>query len=618
MKKSLLSGFLLPIITLPIIVFSSCGSSSRVTYRDQYNLFTPQLVINDNVGENLALSIDNVLIKNIYKAPDNLATGISYFFSFEPSNDGGSLKLFVQLFDYSGNLIPYSESSNRKEIVTITGFKKLTLPEQENIDKQYNDLVKLVLTGDDKKLPSSITSTEEIIGFDKYYKDPKYDYHFELIPNDKKGELIVSLTLTSSLNDYPLRQNSFIDKNDNIVSNYRTFQNLQNEIDDLYKQIVNVDIKNYTLANPPLSSSVYDANSLVSFYEKMNVENPDKPILIPDFLRPSAARNLTYTMDLIVDSFDIEGRVSLNFNFFDKKTGNLLTPSPLIPKSKSINGFQKPSSELLKATMDAYGLFSNFASNEIYKNKLPTLIDKTLSIDKISKIPEKLTKEFTVEVDNFTTAGLKETFTFLPSIVRIHDNDKEGTILFSVSLEVKIGLTNFLIKPPSSINTSNPIKPTFSKSKIINNFNLYNFLTTELNNVNTTYEEIDKAIKTKDQRTIFGPNQEIVNSNSINFSIIWDSLFTVGKDPSGEPINRDPLGLPVNNILEIKYEFTKSNPIDNSYEIFTSVVNGVIYKWVNIKASVVSPKHSDFEYEFLNVNGILNPSFEFKLAVKLV
>ncbi|MDK2820032.1 MAG: hypothetical protein KFW07_04300 [Mycoplasmataceae bacterium] len=611
MKKWLLSGFLLPIITLPTVVFSSCGTTSQKTYQDQYNLFTPELVINDNVGKNLAFSIDNVLIKNIYKAPEKLATGITYFFSFEPSNDGGSLKLFVQLFDYSGDLIPYSESSNKKEIMIITGFKKLTIAEQESIDKQYKDLLILNLIGDASTLPSSIKSFEDIKGYDKYIKEPKYNYHFELIPNDVKGTLEISLTLTSSLNNYPLRQNIFIEKENKIVSNYKTTHSLQNEIDNIYKEIINIDIKDYPLTTKvPLASSVYDAVSLVNFYNKINTENPLNQIPIPDFLISTTAEK--YTMDLTVDSFDSEGRVSLNFNFFDKKTGNLLTPSSSVSRSKFINNFQKPSLELLKATMDAYNLYSNISSNELYKNKLPSLVDKTLSIGVFSNISERLTKEFTVVVNNFLTPSSSETFNFLPTITRIYDNDEDGIILFSVSLEVKINGINFLIKPPSSINESNPIKPTFSKSKNINNFNVNNFLTTELNDVNKTYEEINAAIKALAMQTIVGPSITTNNSNSINFSIMWNDLYVLDKDPLGLFIEN-----PFNKTLEIKYEFIKKNPNDNLYEVFTSVVDGKIYKWVNIKASVFSRNNSNYEYDFLNINGILNPSFEFKLAVKL-
>ena len=84
MKKSLFFIGLIPLVSLPIIALSSCSTTEEeVNLHSQYDLFSPNLVKQDRVSENLVLSIDQNNIGDIYSTPENLLSEITFNFSFE-------------------------------------------------------------------------------------------------------------------------------------------------------------------------------------------------------------------------------------------------------------------------------------------------------------------------------------------------------------------------------------------------------------------------------------------------------------------------------------------------------------------------------------------------------
>ncbi|MGL4252054.1 MAG: hypothetical protein ACRCRQ_00675 [Metamycoplasmataceae bacterium] len=620
MKKLFFILRFTPIALTPLIALSSCSTSSdRTNFKEQYDLFTPDLVNDMNVSKNLAHSIDDDLIGNIYTIPKSLHPGVTYYFSYFPSEDGKELKLLVQLYDYQGIPISYSNNSSEKDIVTITGFKELTISEQNDINDQYTKFQTLQLNGNVDVLPSTIRSFLEIDGSSSYIQDPKYKYNFSLVPDEISGALSIQLNLTS-LDDYPLNPSIKSLKDPKTVQ-YQTFSKYQEEIDSLYRgenEIVNVDLNNAKFSSiDQLASSITNLEEFVAFYTRL--KTLDTEINVPSFLiNPDAFK---YRPDIKVASNDSNRNVYVTIDFYDRNTNNLLSPSSNINRIKQISNFKETTKELLKATIEAYDKYSNFQALNDFKFKLPSeAIINPPVISEMFDIPPKYLTEFSITVDNFqeSTRGLfrntKSTFNFRPTWSILSHDDDSGLIIYSISLMVEIDGEWFEIKPPSRMNVNNG-RPTFTDSKDENQFSANGFLTNDQRTVNDLYLEINDKIMALENLIIFEDNFLIINNPdnfyNLDFEVLWSSLYT----PTTTDPTHDPLGIPINSKFRIKYSFLNNSNNNDKYDVTLSTIGNKIYRWVKIKATVVSP-FSDFEYEFLN-NDPNPPTFEFNFAVSM-
>ncbi|MGL5617924.1 MAG: hypothetical protein ACRCWU_02625 [Metamycoplasmataceae bacterium] len=624
MKKLFFALRFTPVFLMPAIVLSSCSASSEKTdFKVQYDLFTANLVNDINVSKNLAHSINDNLIGNIYTIPKNLNPGITYSFSYSPSEDGKELKLSVQLYDYQGVPVKYSSTSSEKDIVLITGFRELTAVEQNDINYQYTKFQTLQLNGNDNVLPSAIRNFLKIDGSSSYKQDPNYKYNFVLVANEISGELEVQLNLTS-LNDYPLNPSVKILKHPKIVQ-YMVFSKYQEEIDSLYRgsnEIVNVNLseEKFSSINNKFASSITNLEEFVYFYTSLKIY--DDKINIPTFLtNPSTFK---YRPDIKVSSNDSNRSVYVTIDFYDKITSNLLSPSSSINRVKQISNFRETSKELLKATIEAYGKYSNFRAIDDFIFKLPseTMINPPI-ISQMFDIPQRYLEEFLIKVDNFpeTYKGLSRnatstsTFKFKPKWNFLSLDDNSGLIIYSISLEVEVktyGIYSWLsIKPPSKMNINNG-KPSFMDAKDENQFSANGFLNNDLRITNDLYIEINKKIIALENLIITDDKFLIINNPdnfyNLDFEVLWSSLYTTNP-------THDPLGIAINNDFRIKYSFLNNSNNNDKYDITISTIGSKIYRWVKIKATVVSA-FSDFEYKFLTENPN-PPTFEFNFAVSI-
>ncbi|MGL5205829.1 MAG: hypothetical protein ACRC7B_02890 [Metamycoplasmataceae bacterium] len=631
MKKLFLALGFTPVLLTPLIALSSCSTSSEKTnFKEQYDLFTSNLVNHINVSKNLANSIDDNLIGNIYTIPKTLHPGVTYSFSYLPSEDGKQLKLSVQLYDYQGIPVNYSSSSNEKDIVTITGFRELTSSEQSDINYQYTEFQALQLNGNIDILPSVIKEFSSIEGSSSYIPNPNYKYNFALVADDISGKLSVQLNLTS-LDDYPLNPSDKNLKNPKIVQ-YQTFSTYQEEIDSLYRgenEIINVNLNDvkFSSVNNKLASSITNLEEFIIFYEEL--KKIDDKINIPSFLtNPDAFK---YRPDIKISSNDSNRAVYITIDFYDKSTSNLLTPSPNINRTKQISNFKETRKELLKATIEAYAKYSSYRAINDFRFKLPSeAIINPLPIYEMFDIPEADLREFSITVDDFPESNrrlfrnVKSTFNFKPSINQVplvDDNDNSGLITYSISLEVLIDGIWLPIKPPSKMNIHNG-RPSFTDTKDNNQFSANGFLNNDQRIVNNLYIEINNKIIDPlgpfenliliDDNFLVVPNPE--NFYTLDFEVLWASLYTQEILPPKPPQFYDPLKIPINNDFRIKYSFL-SNSNNDEYDVKTSTIGNKIYRWVKIKATVVSA-FSDFEYEFLTDNPT-PPTFEFNFAVSM-
>lgn len=627
MKKSLFILGSVSALIAPIAIISSCSTPNKMTdFKSQYDLFTPSLINYENVSKNLAFSIDNSLIGNIYSIPEKLDPGINYSFKFVPSEDGKTLILYVQLYNYEGQPVTYSETSNEKEIAVISGFKELTVAEQEDINFQYSNFEKLILTGDINILPSSIKNFSEIKGSDLYVEYPKYKYNYEFSPNNTTGKLSIKLQLTS-LDGYPLNPSLTLSKNIKEVQ-FMDSKSYQIEIDNLYKdqnEIMSVNLKDAEYSTVNLfASSITSVDDLWKFYTHLKTLNPK--INVPIFL--TQIDTFKYYPDIKISSNDSSKNLTIIINFYDRNTGSLLVPSQNINKIKYISNFKEPTNELLKATMDAYKKYDNFQAQKLFELQLPSEVipdPKILpTLSNISNIPIEYLAEFTITVDKyptpvvpFTLGTTTETFSFRPTITHLKNDDSAGSISFLISLEVKIGTVWFPIKPPAKVNL-NDGKPSFTESISNNVFYISGFLTSEQRAVNNLYLQLDNKIKLLTE-LIVGENKfinvDLVNSPldfyNVNFEALWSSLYTPNEQPT-----HDPLGIPIDNNFRINYTFVKTNGIEGNYnDVSLSTIGTKIYRWVKVKA-VVCSAYSGYEYEYLT-NDPNPPTFEFNFAVSI-
>lgn len=629
MKKSFFILGLTSILVTPIIALSSCSTSNKTTdFQSQYNLFTPNLINQENVSKNLAFSVDNNIIGNIYSIPQNLQPEISYSFRYLPSEDGKQLTLFVQLFDYKGEPVKYSNESSEKEIAVIEGFRELTTSEQDDINLQYSKFQELLLSANPNILPSSISDFSEIDGSLGYpTNNPKYKYNFELIPNDITGKLSIKLNLAAH-NGYPLNPGNQDLKNPKTLQ-FMTFESYQVKIDGLYtgaNEIMNINLSDekYKKINR-FASSISNVDDLIAFYTELQTFDPS--INIPSFLTNPGS--FGYFPDIKINSSDFNRSLTITIDFYDRKTGSLLNPSSNVNKTKRISNFKKPSNELLKATINAYNKYSNFKANVAYKFQLPSEIivenpPVPPVLSDIFDISPIYLKEFPITVDNYPTTksffNLFETttttFRFRPKFTHLVNDDVGGTMTYSVSLEVEIDPGVWLpINPPSSLNETSE-KPSFSETKKFNNFSVSGFLSKELRAANDLYTQIGEKINSlellidnEDKFLIAPPGN--FDFYDVDFESLWSSLYT-----TTIPNPTDPLGIKIPSDFSINYSFIKSSSSQENYDISLSTIGNKIYKWVKVKATVRSA-FSDFEYEFLTPPDANPPTFEFNFAISI-
>ncbi|MGL5732595.1 MAG: hypothetical protein ACRCXE_00780 [Metamycoplasmataceae bacterium] len=621
MKKLFFVLGFTPVIVTPVIAISSCSTTSEKTdFKKQYDLFSSDLINDINVSKNLAHSIDDNLIGNIYTIPENLDPGITYSFSYQPSEDGKELLLSVQLYDYQGKPVEYSSSASEKDIATITGFRELTTAEQNDINYQYTKFQALQLNGVSDILPSTIRSFLEIDGSSTYVQDPNYKYNFVLVANEISGELSVQLNL-SSLEDYPLNPSVKALKHSKTVQ-YMTFSKYQEEIDSLYRgsnEIVNVNLNDEKFSSiNKLASSITNLDEFVAFYTFL--KTLDDKINIPAFLTdPSTFK---YRPDVKVSSNDSNKSVYITIDFYDRITSNLLSPSTSINRVKQISNFKEVSKELLKATIEAYDKYSNFRAIDDFIFKLPSeaMINPPV-ISEMFDIPQRYLEEFSITVDDFpepetrwTSRNAKSTFKFKPTWNHLSLDDNSGLMTYSISLMVEIDGVWLPIKPPSKMNINNG-RPSFTDAKNDNQFSANGFLNNDQRTANNLYIEINDKIRALENLVIVEDNFLIVNNPDnfydLDFEVLWSSLYT----PNTTNPTHDPLGIEINNDFRIKYSFLNNSNNDDKYDVTISTIGDKIYRWVKIKATVVSA-FSDFEYEFLT-NNPTPPTFEFNFAISI-
>ncbi len=612
MKKSLFFIGSIPLISLPIIAVSSCSTTTSETdFQSQYDLFTPDLVKQEQVSQNLLLSIDNSNVGNIYSTPTNLFPEIDFSFSFDKDEKENSLILYVQIYDYQGQVIQYSEQTEKKEITKITNFQKLPEIEQREIDAQYSNFNSLILTGNPETLPSSIKNFRDIAGSDVYQENlVKYNYYFEFTPSNIEGNLGISLKLTTK-SGYPLRPTQTIISTSKKITGFMSEKIYQENIDGLYKGVneiksINLNDPNFvTIKDKYFASGITDTAGLVALYKEL--QPLQEGINIPCFLEHKPDCDCKFDAKIFLESFDYNQRLDITINFYDKVSKELVNPSSGISRSRNISGFLKPSNEMLKATMDAYDKYNQFRAKEEFWTTLPSVHAGVTNISEISNIDAKYITEFSVSVDSYPTEEVPEstlqTFNFRPQPFVLKTNDATGLISSEVTLEVKIGTGPeakwIKIKPPSTVRESDG-KPIFGKSKSETNFYITGFLTTQLKNVNDLYEKLNNKIVVSNNLVLTKAKNSSEFEN-VDFPALWLNLYTETLDPLGIEI--------INDIFKIKYTIS-----DN---ISASVSGNKLYKWVSVQASVNSI-FTEYEYEFLNINNLNpKPNFKFDFVIEL-
>jgi hypothetical protein len=454
MKKSLLFVGSIPLVSLPIIVISSCSTTGeRVDLHGQYNLFTPELVKQEQVSKNLLLSINTSNVSNIYSTPKNLLSEIDFVFSFDVNKEANSLILYVQIYDYKGEIVKFSSESDKKEITTIENFDHLPSAEQAYIDDQYSKFMSLSLEGNLTLLPSNINGFESIKGSEAFKptpdEDKKYNFNYELLPSNEKGEIKINFSLTSK-NGYPLNPFESIGFTKNVIG-FMTSKTYQDNVDNMYtgaNEISSInleDVKFASVKGKYLASSITTVKELVAFYKILQPLDPDKKINIPCFLEPKPECECLFDSEIDIESYDSYGKIELTIKFYDKITKEQVLPTSGngISRLKNISGFVKPSKELLKASIDAYAVFEEGFKAKSNKT-LPSQNIGVTDISTISNIDIKYMGEFDIMVEKYPadpkkqTAPVMETFTFRMMPLSLQALDGEGVISSKVILEVKM------------------------------------------------------------------------------------------------------------------------------------------------------------------------------------
>ena len=555
MKKNLFSLGLIPFFVFPIIITSSCSNTTKeVGLESQYDLFTNDLVIQQNVEKNLALSIDNNLIGNIYSIPTNLQPGINYSFGFKV--DKNELELSVKLYSNDGTIILHNDQKNGKIIGIITGFHDISPDQQSIIDSKFKEFQDLLLPVTKKMLPSSIDL--EYLGLEKFPAITNTTNSFSLIADDDKGNLSVSLSIFSKTG-YPLKPVSGLHVTK--VVKWMTLLELNSHIDSLY---IGLSIKPiFPLISAPIfASSVINETKLQKVFLENGVPYPEAPAL--------------YTLTPVIESNDSRAEVNITFNLTNKQ-GILMVPSETSNKCR-ITNFKSSPDGLLKATNEAYNHF---------RNSIPA--------DPIGDIYPPTGVLPSIEFGVFTSSN----YTFQcvlspPTELKIYTN---GYVKYGMTLKVSIGGELFDINP--SISTSiNPDSPSYSTTIEDLSFYWTGFLTEYQDNANDKYQELNDLPK---HELTYEPEVDI--SDDINFEELWLSLF---ERPKEEII--DPFGIRWNNGLKTNYVFSKSD--GTNYDVHSSIEGLYIYKTVKMKVSI----HSLFtNYEYPSKE---NLNLEFKFSVK--
>lgn len=637
MKKLLITLSSILITSVPILLSTSCSASAsnKINFNDQYDLFTEDLLIQEEVSKNLysAILIDVNLIKNIYISP-TLAPNISFIFSVEKTSDNNSLKLFVEIYDEKNNLINYSTESKKKEITIISGFRELSSEEQliiTDVETKFSDLKFKPIAN---SLPSFINDIKMVTS-DKFIENNNYNYDWIFHSDDEKGELLISLILKDK-NNYPL-----LKVESKPITGFGTTITYQKIIDDMYKEMPDdIDLSNelYVAAKKQFASSIVDNSELNELYEYLNTLNipDDKKLTIPKYIQEPGVIPGFY-VKISLESYDKTGRLTIFIDIYNTETGELLVPTKSSSKSRNINYFKKAeeevdgkkvdNNELLKAIMIAYDKFSVHQLNDLneydvnFIKLLPTLskYDVQKYIDSvILSLPEGdiSTGSFNIVVDKFIITEpkiveptTKKTFTFRVKINPSSSfNDEDGSINTKINIEYKEGDEWFLVRPSSRVSLNDNGSPSFSKTKQINELVISGFLTNKLSHANELYEYINKCINSK----IFISSVPYNEFDKTNFDSIWKSMSTNDADQLGIIFKK------IENYFSIKYEFAKDPLNDLEYKIIETIApDGSRVKTVSIKVIVCSFTNPEFEFEFLNLNNLDPvPSFEFDFSIK--
>ncbi len=591
MKKLFFLTSAISVLSLPIVSAVSCApNNSSQNFEEQYNLFTPDLVVQKQVKKNLPFSIDENLIGNIYLTPE-LNPGVTPYYSFEPTSD--SLKLFVELYNNKNILVPFSKMNPKKEIVTITKFAELEPTQKQNIKGEYEKFNKLKLKPTNA-LASSIKNIEDIPGWVPNFTNNNFKYEFKLVPDDLKGNLIVSFTLLTSSTNYPLK----IGESASItVAGYETITTYQSKIDAKYndsKLMANISVNDLKIIDGAKSnifaSSLTNKTEWNNFLSSLSLKT--QPIKPND--------------QSIVKSFetnDFSGEITITTNIYNK-LGELLEPTSSNDKTETITGFRIASSKLLIATMRAYRKFSSYDNDNVLSNKkIPS------DIVKDPRILEKLTAELITKIkDPFEISETLETFEFKVLLKEfgknVNPNDSDGIINYNkMIIQYNTGTKTtpqwLTIRPPSDSNGA--------PSSAINNntYSVYGFLTTELLNANKLYIEISDKIKSI-QSNIRDDQPYESDFDSIDLKNLWELRSTSTNDPLGIPFKH------IGDRFLIKYSFSK---INESWILDKTGKKKLLCKTTTIKASVCSANDSSYEIKFVNINSISTPSFEFTFSV---
>lgn len=657
MKKlsiGLVSSFF---VISPLYIVSSCSNnvSSKINFDEQYQLFTSNLVNQNEVSKNLLSSIliNNNLIKNIYDMP-NIDPNVRAAFSFEKIEDvNESAKLYVQLYNYKNELIKFSTLSDKKEITIISGFKQLSPLQQENIKNEVKKFEDLTLSKSkiENNLPSSINDINSILDT-PFIKNDNYNYEWSFDYKDKIGELNIVFLLNDK-NNYPLSLST------KLISGFKTSEKFQIEIDEIYNKMpkdINLSNKEYSNFQKPFASSIMNRQELFVFYSTLaKLPELETTIVPPDFIINPEIESGFY-VDISIDSYDQTEKINITINVYNSLTGELLIPTKSSDRSRYISNF-KPTgikvedkfengNELLKATMKAYSYFElhKLDSTETdYFKKLPN--ESTYDVDfLIQKIVtelggDKTTGIFEITVDKFIKPvdppksifeilppEVVNTLTFKFRVSKINPSENKydnvnGFIESNIKIEYQpepvLGIEQpwFLIRPSSKLNIYDNGSPNFSSTKKINTLVISGFLTDKLLKANNLYIEINNKIKNLPNLTILKEVNKI-DFESSNFDVIWNSLSDNIFDQLG--FKFDEIPIPFN----IKYEFAK-NPLDDlSYKIHETTYQDefgktILIKNVFVTASVSSINDSDYIFDFVNVNSVPS-NFEFNFAIKSI
>ena len=565
MKKNFIYLGLIPIFTIPIIITSSCSNEVKETdYQSQYDLFTKDSIIEENLKDNLALSIDDNLIGNIYSIP-TLQPGINYSFSYKVIDK--KLHLSIKLYDRENSPISYEDIDGVKKhekIIVIDGFGEIPLHEQALLDSKYTAFkdLKIAPTPDSNELPSSINlnDLQQWISKDNFPPVPGTENNFSLLSNDITGVLEISFLIFQE--GYPLKRDSYSGSK---KIQYKTSSEIDASNNLLYK---NANIPNNQKINkvnfPGYASSTANME-LSEFFTASGIPAPKEA--------PSG-----YKFKNIIESNDTKGTMNITFNLYNITTG-LLVPTTE-NKHTSISGFEESNPKLSKATNDAF----NHYKKELLKVKPINLyppFDKPKNPTFDLAVFDGYNFQYTLDADiDFSLF-------------------KNGYIKYNGKLEVKREDGTW-----HSINPSTSTNDVYSSTIKDLSINWTGFLTEIEYLANLKYTKISEKVKALVGNSILS-NAILADGifGNIDFDELWSKEYEIIED-----VVTDPLGIVWNdNGLKVDYNFAKSD--GKNYDVFSSVKGGITYKWVKVKASVASV---DTNYEY---SAPTNLELEFKFVV---